>query len=92
MLKGPQDRGWTAVAIQGLAALRGVPELGRKVRETGELESRTETLERHGIPREWVDRARETISDNVKFSRAGGRYWLDMSGASCLEIRAEKAY
>jgi site-specific DNA recombinase len=32
-----------------------------------------------GIPREWVDRARETISDNVKFSRAGGRYW-ELSG------------
>ena len=47
MLEGSQDRGQTAVAIQGLAALRGVPELGRKVRETEELESRTETLERH---------------------------------------------
>jgi hypothetical protein len=47
VLEGSQDRGRTAVAIQGLAAMRGVPELGRKVRETEELESRTETLERH---------------------------------------------
>jgi site-specific DNA recombinase len=28
-----------------------------------------------GIPREWVDRAREAIGDNAKFSRAGGRFW-----------------
>src|SRR5215218_79268 len=32
-----------------------------------------------GIPREWVDRAREAVSDNVKFSRAGGRFW-ELSG------------
>ena len=32
-----------------------------------------------GIPREWVDRAREAISDNAKFSRAGGRFW-ELSG------------
>ena len=32
-----------------------------------------------GIPREWVDSAREAISDNAKFSRAGGRFW-ELSG------------
>ena len=32
-----------------------------------------------GIPREWVDSAREAIRDNVKFSRAGGRFW-ELSG------------
>src|ERR687893_552758 len=32
-----------------------------------------------GIPREWVDRAREAVSDNVKFSRGGGRFW-ELSG------------
>jgi site-specific DNA recombinase len=32
-----------------------------------------------GIPREWVDAAREAISDNVKFSHAGGRFW-ELSG------------
>ena len=32
-----------------------------------------------GIPREWVDRAREAISGNAKFSRAGGRFW-ELSG------------
>jgi hypothetical protein len=41
-----------------------------------------------GIPREWVDRAREAICDNVKFSRAGGRYWelsgfVKCSGCGC---------
>jgi site-specific DNA recombinase len=41
-----------------------------------------------GIPREWVDRAREATSDNVKFSRAGGRYWelsglVKCSGCGC---------
>ena len=38
-----------------------------------------------GIPREWVDRAREAISDNAKFSRAGGRFW-ELSGImKCAE-------
>jgi hypothetical protein len=32
-----------------------------------------------GIPREWVDAAREAIRDNVKFSYAGGRFW-ELSG------------
>ena len=32
-----------------------------------------------GVPREWVDAAREAISDNVKFSQAGGRFW-ELSG------------
>ena len=32
-----------------------------------------------GIPREWVDAARKAISDNVKFSYAGGRFW-ELSG------------
>ena len=32
-----------------------------------------------GIPREWVDSARETIRDNLKFSRAGGHFW-ELSG------------
>jgi len=32
-----------------------------------------------GIPREWVDHAREAISNNAKFSRAGGRFW-ELSG------------
>ena len=41
-----------------------------------------------GIPREWVDAAREAISGNVKFSRAGGRYWelsglMKCSGCGC---------
>jgi hypothetical protein len=41
-----------------------------------------------GIPREWVDAAREAISGNVKFSRAGGRYWelsglMRCSGCGC---------
>jgi site-specific DNA recombinase len=32
-----------------------------------------------GIPREWVDAARVAISENAKFSHAGGRYW-ELSG------------
>jgi site-specific DNA recombinase len=41
-----------------------------------------------GIPREWVDAAREAISDNVKFSHAGGRFWelsglMKCSGCGC---------
>jgi site-specific DNA recombinase len=32
-----------------------------------------------GIPREWVDAARMAISENAKFSHAGGRYW-ELSG------------
>lgn len=32
-----------------------------------------------GIPREWVDRAREVIGGNAKFSRASGRFW-ELSG------------
>ena len=32
-----------------------------------------------GIPREWVDGARQAINDNVKFSQAGGRFW-ELSG------------
>jgi site-specific DNA recombinase len=41
-----------------------------------------------GIPREWVDAARAAISGNVKFSRAGGRYWelsglMRCSGCGC---------
>jgi site-specific DNA recombinase len=40
------------------------------------------------IPREWVDAAREAISDNVKFSHAGGRFWelsglMKCSGCGC---------
>jgi site-specific DNA recombinase len=38
-----------------------------------------------GIPREWVDRAREAISDNAKFSRAGGRFWELSSLMKCSE-------
>jgi site-specific DNA recombinase len=41
-----------------------------------------------GIPREWVDAARKAISDNVKFSYAGGRFWelsglMKCSGCGC---------
>ena len=41
-----------------------------------------------GIPREWVDSAREAISDNAKFSYAGGRFWelsglMKCSGCGC---------
>jgi len=41
-----------------------------------------------GIPREWVDAAREAISANVKFSHAGGRFWelsglMKCSGCGC---------
>jgi site-specific DNA recombinase len=41
-----------------------------------------------GIPREWVDAAREAISENVKFSYAGGRFWelsglMKCSGCGC---------
>ena len=41
-----------------------------------------------GIPREWVDAAREGISENVKFSYAGGRFWelsglMKCSGCGC---------
>jgi site-specific DNA recombinase len=32
-----------------------------------------------GIPREWVDTARVAISENAKFSYAGGRFW-ELSG------------
>ena len=32
-----------------------------------------------GIPREWVDAARVAISENAKFSHAGGRFW-ELSG------------
>lgn len=46
VLEGSQDRGRAAVAIQGFNALRGVLELERKVKETDELESRIEELER----------------------------------------------
>jgi hypothetical protein len=46
VLEGSQDRGRAAVAIQGFNALRGVLELERKVRETDELETRIEELER----------------------------------------------
>jgi site-specific DNA recombinase len=37
-----------------------------------------------GIPREWVDAARVAISENAKFSHAGGRFW-ELSGLmQCL--------
>jgi site-specific DNA recombinase len=41
-----------------------------------------------GMPREWVDAARKAISDNVKFSHAGGRFWelsglMKCSGCGC---------
>jgi site-specific DNA recombinase len=41
-----------------------------------------------GVPREWVNAAREAISDNVKFSHAGGRFWelsghMKCSGCGC---------
>ena len=39
-----------------------------------------------------VVRCRHCHTALIRIARAGGRYWLDMSGASCLEIRAEKAY
>lgn len=48
VLKGSQDRGRAAVAIQGFNALRGVLELERKVRELDELEARIEELEQAG--------------------------------------------
>lgn len=48
VLEGSQDRGRAAVAIQGLNALRGTPELERKVKETDGLEARIEELERAG--------------------------------------------
>jgi hypothetical protein len=32
-----------------------------------------------GIPRDWVDRAREAITANVRTSRNGGRFW-ELSG------------
>jgi len=38
-----------------------------------------------GIPREWVDSAREAIRDNVKFSRAGGRCWELAGLMKCSE-------
>jgi site-specific DNA recombinase len=41
-----------------------------------------------GVPREWVDAAREAITDKVKFSQAGGRFWelsglVKCSGCGC---------
>jgi hypothetical protein len=45
VLKGSQDRGRAAVAIQGLNALRGVLELERKIREQEEVLERIEALE-----------------------------------------------
>ena len=41
-----------------------------------------------GILREWVDLARETIADNVKFSQNNNRPW-ELSGgiARCAECR-----
>jgi hypothetical protein len=48
VLEGSQDRGRTAVAIQGFNALRGVLELERKIREQEEILERIEALERGG--------------------------------------------
>jgi hypothetical protein len=45
VLKGSQDRGRAAVAIQGFNSLRGVLELERKIKETDDLEARLEELE-----------------------------------------------
>jgi hypothetical protein len=46
VLEGSQDRGRSAVAIQGLSALKGVLELERKVKEQEEILERIEALER----------------------------------------------
>lgn len=46
VLDGSQDRGRSAVGIQGFNALRGVLELERKVRELDEIAERLEALER----------------------------------------------
>ena len=45
MLKGSQDRGRAAVAIQGFNCLRGVLELERKIKEQEEILERIEALE-----------------------------------------------
>ena len=46
VLDGSQDRGRSAVGIQGFNALRGALELERKVRELDEIAERLEALER----------------------------------------------
>jgi hypothetical protein len=54
VLEGSQDRGRAAVAIQGFNALKGVLELERKIKETGEFEARIEALEQpQGGDRQW---------------------------------------